>query len=129
MRAVNRHHGITHRCWDFKSLPLVKEMQMLTSSHAEELFRRWIDAWNGRDLEQVLKLYDDDSEMVSPVIVGLGINTNGRITGKGRLRAYWSTALQGHPDLKFKVLEVLASPDSIVVRYENERAKVICEYL
>jgi ketosteroid isomerase-like protein len=102
---------------------------MPSPSDTENLARRWIDAWNGRDLEQVLTLYDNDAEMVSSVIVGLGINTNGRVKGKGRLRAYWSTALQGHPDLKFNLLEVFASPDSIVVRYENERAKVICEYL
>jgi ketosteroid isomerase-like protein len=102
---------------------------MLTPSRAEELARRWIAAWNSRDLEHVLTLYDDDAEMVSPVIIRLGINENGRLKGKDRLRAYWSTALQGHPDLRFKLLDVFASPDSVVVRYENQRGKVICEFL
>ena len=102
---------------------------MLTPSHAEELARRWIEAWNSHDLERVLTLYDDDAEMVSPVIVRVGINAEGRLKGKDRLRAYWSTALQGHRDLKFKLLEAFASPDSVVVRYENERGKVMCEYL
>ena len=77
----------------------------------------------------MLTLYDDDAEMASPVIVRLGINADGRLRGKDRLRAYWSTALQAHPDLNFKLLEVFASPDSIVLRYENQRAKVVCEYL
>jgi len=102
---------------------------MLTPSRAEELARRWIAAWNSHDLEHVLTLYDDDAEMVSPVIIGLGINEEGRLKGKNRLRAYWSTALQGHPDLRFKLLDVFASPDSIVVRYENQRGKVMCEFL
>jgi predicted ester cyclase len=77
----------------------------------------------------VLTLYDDDAEVVSPVIVRLGIDADGRLRGKDRLRAYWATALQAHPDLKFKLLEMFAPPDSVVVRYENQRGNVVCEYL
>ena len=102
---------------------------MIKPPDVRDLARRWIDAWNNHDLEYVLTLYDDAAEMVSPVIIRLGINEEGRLKGKDRLRAYWSTAIQGHPDFKFKLLDVFASPDSIVVRYENERRMVICEYL
>ena len=101
----------------------------MSPSDALDFARRWIDAWNRRDLEHVLTLYADDAEMVSPVIIRLEINAEGRLRRKDRLRAYWSTALQGHRDLKFTLLETFASPDSIIVRYQNERGQVMCEYL
>ncbi len=101
----------------------------MTREDSVKLAQRWIDAWNGGDLEQVLELYDDDTEMVSPVIVSLGINDGGRLRGKPKLRAYWSRALADHPDLRFTLLEVFSSPDSIIVRYSNERGNTMCEYL
>jgi ketosteroid isomerase-like protein len=91
--------------------------------------REWINAWNSRDLERVLTLYDDDAEMVSPNIVKLGINGDGRVRGKDNLRAYWSRALASNPDLQFRLLEVFVSPDSIIVRYLNQRGSTVCEYL
>jgi ketosteroid isomerase-like protein len=101
---------------------------MTTSAH-QTLARQWIDAWNSRDLDRVLALYDDAAEMVSAGIIRLGINTAGRVEGKAHLRAYWSRALENLPDLWFELLDVSASPDSIVVRYRNERGQTICEYL
>lgn len=95
----------------------------------QQLAREWIDAWNARDLERVLTLYDDNPEMVSAGIIKLGINTEGRVRGKDNLRAYWSRALAGHTDLHFRLLDVFASPDSIIVRYLNERGDTMCEYL
>ena|SRR5579872_3100145 len=101
----------------------------MTSDVRLDFARRWIEAWNSRDLERALELYDDDAEMVSPGIVRLGINDEGRLRGKPQLRAYWSRALAGHPDLKFTLLDVFSSPDSIIVRYTNERGNTVCEYL
>jgi len=33
------------------------------------------------------------------------------------------------PNLHFSLIELFVSPDSVVVFYENERGKRICEYL
>jgi ketosteroid isomerase-like protein len=89
----------------------------------------WIDAWNSRDLERVLSLYTDDSEMTSDRIPALGFDASGTLRGKERLRAYWSKALGMRPVLHFTLLEIFVSPDSIVVLYEDELGKSICEYL
>jgi ketosteroid isomerase-like protein len=97
--------------------------------HSLKFAQEWIDAWNSRDLERVLALYGDNAEMVSPNIIKLGINAEGSVRGKDNLRAYWSRALAGNRDLQFKLLEVFASPDSIVVRYRNQKGHTVCEYL
>jgi ketosteroid isomerase-like protein len=94
-----------------------------------DMGRLWIEAWNSRDLERVLALYDDQAEMVSAGIIRLGLSPEGRLKGKNLLRSYWSRALESLPNLHFRLLDMSASPDSVVVRYVNERGQTICEYL
>lgn len=101
----------------------------MTAPAAAALARAWIAAWNSRDLEQVLALYDDEVEMASAGIIRLGLDASGCLKGKDLLHTYWSRALQGLPDLHFELLDAAASPDSIIIRYRNERGAVICEYL
>ena len=93
------------------------------------LGRDWIAAWNSHDLERVLALYAEDSEMTSDKIPALGFDASGTLRGKERLRAYWGTALQRLPNLHFELIDIYVSPDSLVVFYQNERGGKICEYL
>lgn len=106
---------------------------MLASHHTPSdlvaLGREWIEAWNARDLDRVLRLYSDDPEMTSDRIPTLGFGASGTVHGKDSLRAYWSKALSLIPNLHFKLIDTYVSPDSIVVLYENERGMKICEYL
>ncbi|MGY8661229.1 nuclear transport factor 2 family protein [Bradyrhizobium sp. UFLA05-109] len=98
-------------------------------SELAALGRTWIEAWNSRDLERVLALYDDAAGMTSDRIQALGIDASGTLHGKASLRAYWGKALALLPDLHFTLIDVFVSPDSAVVFYQNERGKKICEYL
>lgn len=93
------------------------------------LGRTWVEAWNTRDLERVLALYDDAAVMTSDRIPVMGFDPSGTIRGKDALRAYWGKALGLIPNLHFTVIDVFVSPDSVVVLYQNERGKRICEYL
>jgi ketosteroid isomerase-like protein len=93
------------------------------------LGKQWIDAWNSHDLERILALYSDDSEMTSDKIPLLGLDPTGTLRGKDRLRQYWSKGLQLIPNLHFTLIDVYVSPDSLVVFYKNERGAKICEYL
>lgn len=93
------------------------------------LGRDWIAAWNARDLERVLALYADDAEMTSDRIPAMGFDASGTLRGKDRLRAYWGKALGLLPDLRFELIDLFVSPDSVVVFYSNERGLKICEYL
>ena len=98
-------------------------------SQLAALGRIWVEAWNARDLERVLSLYDDAAVMTSDRIPALGFGADGTVRGKDALRAYWSKALGLIPNLHFSLIDVYVSPDSLVVFYENERGKRICEYL
>ena len=93
------------------------------------LGKRWIEAWNSRDLDQILSLYADDAEMTSDGIVRLGFAVQGSVRGKQNLRAYWSKALAILPHLHFTPKGFFTSPNSVVVHYTNDRDQTICEYL
>ena len=103
----------------------------MSSEHPElaELGRKWIAAWNSRDLEYVLTLYAEDAEMTSDHVVRLGFSVQGSLRGKHNLRAYWTKALAGNVDLHFTEVAIYTSPNSLVVHYENQRGQKICEYL
>lgn len=93
------------------------------------LGRTWVEAWNTRDLERVLTLYDETAVMTSDRVPALGFDASGTVRGKDALRAYWGKALGFVPELHFMLIDVFVSPDSMVVFYANERGKKICEYL
>ena len=98
-------------------------------SQLAALGRDWVDAWNARDLERVLSLYAEEVEMASDRIPAMGYDPSGTVRGKPDLRAYWSKALALIPNLHFTLIDTYVSPDSVVVFYENERGRKICEYL
>ena len=98
-------------------------------SHLATLGRDWIAAWNSHDLERVLALYAEDSEMTSDKIQALGLDGSGTLRGKTMLRKYWTRAFELLPNLHFDLIDVYVSPDSLVVFYQNERGARICEYL
>ena len=93
------------------------------------LGRDWVEAWNTRDLERVLSLYAEDTEMTSDQIPVMGFDASGTVRGKDDLRAYWSKALALIPELHFTLIDTYVSPNSVVVFYQNERGKKICECL
>ena len=101
---------------------------MISSDDMENRAGAWIDAWNSRDIERILGLYADYREMSSPHIVALGVDASGTVTGKDRLRRYWGAALARLPGLRFDPISVFTSPNSIVIRYRNERRQEVCEY-
>jgi ketosteroid isomerase-like protein len=93
------------------------------------LGQEWIAAWNAHDLDRVLALYTESFEMSSKHIVSFGFDTSGTLRGKDKVREYWAFALTKVPDLHFRLIDVYASPDSVIVHYENERGGKVCEYL
>ena len=59
----------------------------------------WIDAWNRRDIDQVLAMYADNLSFTSPrALETIGIST---VVGKSALRDYWRKGLARITDLQF----------------------------
>jgi ketosteroid isomerase-like protein len=89
----------------------------------------WIDAWNARDIEAVLTHYADDVVFTSPTARRFLPESSGLVSGKDALRRYWTTALEGNPDLHFELIDVYAGVDTLVLHYRNQLGSLVNEVL
>jgi ketosteroid isomerase-like protein len=92
----------------------------------QQLGRRWIEAWNARDLEAILEHYADDVEVRSPRVAERFGTPDGRLRGKERLREYFAIGLQ-KPDLHFELVEVLEGPGTMTVVYRRENGALVAD--
>ena len=87
----------------------------------------WEQGWNSHDLDQIMAHYRDDVVFRSRKAVPL--TGQGEIQGKPALRAYWQAALDRQPDLKFRVQDVFAGHEMMVISYLNHRDVLAVETL
>ncbi|MGI8648376.1 MAG: DUF4440 domain-containing protein [Acidimicrobiales bacterium] len=94
-----------------------------------EFSRRWLEAWNAHNLEEVLEHFTEDVVFTSPVAAQLLAGSDGMIRGKTALRNYWTKALRLIPDLQFELLGVYEGLSSIVINYRNQKGGLVNEVL
>jgi acyl-CoA thioesterase FadM/ketosteroid isomerase-like protein len=90
--------------------PAATGARPLTEAAAQQFARDWVDAWNRRDAEAVLRHYAEDAVFVSPKAERF-VGTP-RVLGKAALRAYWQAALSQIRELEFSLEQALWSPRS-----------------
>lgn len=91
--------------------------------------RQWVEAWNRRDVEAVLRLYAEDVVFTSPNALRVVPDSGGRVHGKDELRSYWTRALAGNPGLRFTLVGVSAGIDTLVVSYRDQTGRRVDEVL
>ena len=92
----------------------------MTSDDARRFAAQWAEAWNRRDIEQVLAHFDDEVEFTSlTALAVMGIPT---VRGKASLREYWTKALTCLGSLRFDVDRVVWDPDGreLAIIYTSE---------
>jgi ketosteroid isomerase-like protein len=101
----------------------------VTKDEAWALANDWVAAWNAHDLDLILSHYEDDVELTSPVAARLLGTTDGKVTGKASLRAYFQRGLQAFPELHFQLEDVLWGLSSVVLCYKNQRGTRTAELM
>jgi predicted ester cyclase len=91
----------------------------LQSAFAREFAQEWVEAWNSHDLERILRHYDDEVVLISPVALRLLNNGNGVVRGKSALREYFLRGIHAFPDRRFDLIDALWGVETIVVYYAN----------
>lgn len=101
----------------------------MTIEESVEFAKRWIAAWNARDIDAVLKAYATDVVFTSPTAARFVPESGGTVRGKDALREYWTIALRGNPDLRFELEGVYVGVETVVVHYRNQLGGLVSEVL
>jgi ketosteroid isomerase-like protein len=102
---------------------------MLTMEKTAEYVKRWVAAFESKDLDRVLAFYTDDVIFHSPLVARLSHDPSGTVHGKAALRAYVKKGFEVFDHIKFTVLEVLRGVDSIAIHYKGITGTHVVEVL
>jgi limonene-1,2-epoxide hydrolase len=79
--------------------------------------KSWFDAFNEHNLEKLLSLYDDEAVHYSPKLKVRQPETNGQVSGKDALRAWWQDAFERLPDLHYTFTTLTADDSRVFMEY------------
>jgi len=79
---------------------------------------RWLEAWNARDLDEIVACYSERVEFVLPALVGDGDER--RIEGREALREHFRHGLELAPNLRVTEESLLTGPSGFAILYRRE---------
>lgn len=94
---------------------------------------RWFEAFNNKQLEKLLSLYEIDAEHFSPKLKIRQPETNGLVIGVEAMRVWWQDAFDRLPNLKYELTSLTANSDRVFMEYvrkvEGEEDMLVAEVL
>lgn len=108
---------------------LMEKKGMISREKAWQFAHEWLDAWNKHDVDLIMKHYDDSIEFCSPVVQKVLGDPKGMVHGVDNLRDYFTRQLNKFTTLKFQLLDIFASPQSIVLYYKINRGLLAAEVM
>lgn len=97
----------------------MKDTVLAKTRQFEGFAAEWIAAWNSHSIDAIMSHYAEDVTVKSPFLVEAVKGSGGTVSGRETLRAIYSKAFQKYPDLKFELIRVLASTESVVLHYKS----------
>ncbi len=99
----------------------------------KQITQQWFDAFNEKNINKLLSLYDENAEHFSPKLKIRQPETQGFIKGKQQLFDWWNDAFTRLPSLKYKPNYILADNNKVFMEYnrsvENEDDMIVGEVL
>lgn len=99
----------------------------------KQIAEKWFAAFNKKDIDSLLSLYDENAEHFSPKLKIRKPETEGLIKGKQQLYDWWKDAFDRLPTLHYKPNYFIVDADKIFVEYvrtvEGEDDMVVGEVL
>lgn len=89
----------------------------MDSTSNKEIATLWFSAFNNKNLENLLALYDDEAEHYSPKLKIAKPETKGLIKGKNALRDWWKDAFERLPSLYYEVKKLTADKEQVFMEY------------
>lgn len=89
----------------------------MSPENLQSIAFRWFEAFNNKELEKLLSLYDDEAQHFSPKLKIRQPETDGLVIGKEAMRAWWQDAFNRLPSLHYKVTSLTANSDRVFMEY------------
>lgn len=89
----------------------------MKTAENRELARRWLEAFNQKDMESLLMLYHEDASHYSPKLKLRQPATGGLISGKSALRHWWQDAFKRLPELHYQLQNLICSEEAVFLEY------------
>jgi ketosteroid isomerase-like protein len=94
---------------------------------------KWFEAFNTHDLEKLLSLYHNNARHYSPKLKIRQPETNGLVSGKAALRAWWKDAFERIPSLQYTVTSLTTNNERVFMEYirkaDGEQDMLVAEVL
>ncbi|MEN9638970.1 MAG: hypothetical protein RLZZ262_838 [Bacteroidota bacterium] len=95
--------------------------------------QQWIEAFNNKDLDGLLALYDPNAQHFSPKLKARLPETKGLITGHAAMRDWWQDAFTRLPNLHYAPSQYTIQDNRIFIEYirqtPGEEDMDVAEYL
>jgi len=105
----------------------------MTPEKLQSIAFRWFEAFNAKQLEKLLSLYEHDAQHYSPKLKIRQPETNGLVVGVEAMRIWWQDAFDRLPTLKYELKSLTANTDRVFMEYvrkvENEDDMLVAEVL
>ena len=107
--------------------------QKMTSETLQSIAFRWFEAFNAKQLEKLLSLYESDAQHYSPKLKIRQPETNGLVIGVEAMRVWWQDAFDRLPSLKYELTSLTANSDRVFMEYirkvDGEEDMLVAEVL
>ena len=94
---------------------------------------RWFEAFNAKQLDKLLPLYEENAEHYSPKLKIRQPETNGLVIGVEAMRVWWQDAFDRLPTLKYELTSLTANSDRVFMEYvrkvDGEQNMLVAEVL
>jgi ketosteroid isomerase-like protein len=89
----------------------------IMQNNITHIAEKWFAAFNEKNIDALLALYDDNAEHFSPKLKIRQPETQGLIKGKKQLFDWWKDAFDRLPTLHYKPNYFIADTDKIFMEY------------
>ena|SRR5579862_400405 len=98
----------------------ITHLNAMTDSEAMQFAQSWINAFNGKDADAVLRHFTEQATFISPKAPSFGKSST--LNSRQELADYWQTALNATQSIRFSLDRVVNDPagNSIVIVYIAE---------
>lgn len=95
---------------------------MRKSDTLEWIAQQWFAAFNTKNIDNLLSLYDANARHFSPKLLLRQPETKGWIEGKAAMRIWWQDAFDRLPNLHYEVTTLTANSERVFMEYIRQVA-------